>query len=76
MAANMQQHMAGNGQMMGQQQLRQKNAQSAQLYTWVFQQILTHTQPADPNTWQASVTPQKRNGKTMNMSVDLYLALG
>jgi hypothetical protein len=69
MAGNMQQqHMAGAGQMMG-QQMRNKNAQSQQLANWVFQNILTNTQPADPSSWQFSVTPQERAGKTMNMYV-------
>lgn len=70
MAANMQQHMAGPSQMMG-QQMRNKSVQGAQLHNWVYHNILSNSQPADPNTWQYSVNPQERTGKTMNMYVFL-----
>lgn len=68
MAANMQQHMAGAGQMMP-QQLRRPNA--TQLQQLVYQNLVQNTPPTNGMSWQSNVSIPDRMGKTMDLYVDL-----
>jgi hypothetical protein len=66
MAANMQQHMAGAGQMMP-QQLRKPTA--SQLQQAVYQNIQQNTPPLNGMTWQSNFSVNERMGKTLDLYV-------
>lgn len=64
MAANMQQHMGGPGQMMGQQV--PKSVAQGQLQQYIYH-ALKNSPPPISGTWQNSITVQERHVMTMQL---------